>query len=117
MSRRDRRRALEASKQLSYGFELTSLPKPLWGAILLIDFLIFLLGVFTGQLSPILLSFVLTLLMEFLRRRGLLRGIEGDREQEGAAPQITSAQRREIIEELRSQRKAKRAAKKEGNLT
>lgn len=86
-----------------------ALSKTMWGMILVIDLLVFVLGFFTGQISFILLAFVMTVLMDVLARRGLLLGFnDGKAGTRDTSISLSNEQRREIIKELRVQRKKRR---------
>jgi len=95
----------------------SALPKPLWALVLLLDMAIFLLGSLAGRIDLIVLAFVLTLLIDQMGRRGLLGGYRGLDESENSTGRVltmTKEQKRELVDELRAQRKARRVQRKKG---
>lgn len=91
-----------------------ALPKPLWAVLLLLDAAIFLLGSLAGRVDLIVLAFLLTVLLDILGRRGLLRGYEKGVEGEGRVLKLTGEQRSELISELRAQRESRAFWRKKG---
>lgn len=90
----------------------TQFPRWLWGSLLIVALLVFLLGFFTGQISLAIMAFLLTGLVEVMGRKGMLRGFADSPLKKNAGPRITQEQRLEIVEELRAQRKEKKDQKR-----
>lgn len=92
-----------------------TLPRPLWAVLLILDAAIFFLGAFTGRIDLIVMAFVMTLLLDILGRRGLLRGYGDEVEADGHVLKLTGEQRTELISELRAQRKSHALWRKKGD--
>lgn len=102
----------QASSRAYYPHE--TLPRPLWGALLILDAAIFLLGSLTGRIDLIVMAFAMTLLLDILGRRGLLRGYGDEVEVDGRVLKLTGEQRAELVSELRAQRKSRGFLRKRG---
>lgn len=95
----------------------SALPKPLWALVLVLDMVMFLLGSLAGRIDLIVLAFLLTLLVDQMGRRGLLRGYRDLGEGENSTGRVltlTNEQKRELVNELRAQRKVRRDRRKKG---